>query len=343
MLNNMLIITAICLVIGIGTVSFFCRRNNDFSIRAYVVMVLGVVASVAVMSAVYYGAVSSSQVMHTLSTGKTAKVVSCEHSYECGCVGEGSNKICSTCYEHNNDIKWKVFGGHGFEETIATTGEHDSAPTLWEQVVPHETVFDYTKRYRDPFFKENVSGVVYPSGNAKVAVMDSATMGEYTHVRFFDATGTAHNSQLWNNHLRRAAAGVYDSTNRPVSFTMTVVTNADEIGAYIQQNKGVRKFDVNMFVMLDKSKSKVVSAQVYSQAGKVFDSIIKERLIGKAFSPTVIVPDIYKTTLARYTPVEESVIQQALAAQDNFGTAEIIILIVGMILAIGIAAVAAAL
>lgn len=40
--------------------------------------------------------------------GKSRVAVSCEHSYECRCTGSGSERSCSTCYEHDEDYDWIV-------------------------------------------------------------------------------------------------------------------------------------------------------------------------------------------------------------------------------------------
>ncbi|BDD79679.1 hypothetical protein [Burkholderia phage FLC9] len=68
-------------------------------------------------------------------TKKVREEVSCEHSYECNCsTDKDGRKTCSTCYEHNFDVDWKLENNAGNDIKIRRVDRQGiDEPPRWSQ------------------------------------------------------------------------------------------------------------------------------------------------------------------------------------------------------------------
>lgn len=133
-------------------------------------MFLNIVIGVAIVLVGWYagkyGMMTDTEIINGQVLGKYSKEVPCEHSYRCNChttcTGSGANRSCSescsTCYEHNHDVDWKLKTSVGEIEIHRVNRKGDIEPPRFTRAAPGDPVaksqlyLNYIKAAPDSLF-----------------------------------------------------------------------------------------------------------------------------------------------------------------------------------------------
>lgn len=331
----------------VGAAAFFLSGSitwKEFAIQVAVQMVVAGTTA----ACVYHMNTSDDEVLTGNVTSKQREWTSCEHSYPCNCrqecTGSGKNRscstVCDTCYEHFNDYNWAVNVSTGDKLLISRVDRQGvreparfSSVVIGEPAAVEHGYTNYVKAAPDTLFRrqglvEKYKGILpkYP--------------GEvYDYYRINRLVGSAQAAHAWNKELFELNAEIGNKWQANVAVVMTQGQPREWFYALEEWWLGGKKNDVIVVINQDVGGAVEwveVMAWVKDPLFKVKlrDAIMES---GKTPDHKRIVPIIRSTIISNYQRKPMREFEYLKSSVRPSATEWIVSLVVGLILAIGLA------